>query len=142
MLNALRIPPAITQHVTTHFRQTSETMATGLERTLRRIVSAKRSRQKEDRMSSTEEQLQQRIRERAYQIWLEEGRPEGRAEEHWRLAEFAIAEQDGLQSTLIPPAAPEPEPIEAVLNQAEFPTLVDQGEGLAPAEWGYKKEPT
>jgi hypothetical protein len=48
-------------------------------------------------MSSTEEQLQQRIRERAYQIWLEEGRPEGQAEEHWRLAEFASAEQDGLR---------------------------------------------
>jgi len=87
-------------------------------------------------MANPEEQLERRIRDRAYHIWLEEGRPIGRAEEHWRLAEFAISEQDGLPTTLVPPAAPQPEPIEAVLNQAEFPTLVDQGEGLSPVEWG------
>lgn len=28
-----------------------------------------------------------RIRERAHEIWQEEGRPEGRADEHWRRAE-------------------------------------------------------
>jgi hypothetical protein len=79
--------------------------------------------------------LEQRIRERAFQIWLDEGRPHGRDKEHWELAKFAIAQQDGLASTLVPPVAPTPEPIEAVVNQGEFPTLVDQGEGLPPAEW-------
>ncbi len=74
-------------------------------------------------------ELEQRIRERAYQIWIEEGQPDGREKQHWELARFAVAEQDGLASTLVPPAAPSPEPIEAVLNQGEFPTLVDQGEG-------------
>ena len=29
----------------------------------------------------------QRIRERAYEIWEQEGRPEGREQEHWREAE-------------------------------------------------------
>lgn len=41
-------------------------------------------------MSVTSEQ---QIRERAYQIWENEGRPEGRSDEHWRIAasEFAPA---------------------------------------------------
>ncbi|MDP2344219.1 MAG: DUF2934 domain-containing protein [Deltaproteobacteria bacterium] len=29
----------------------------------------------------------QKVRERAYYLWLEEGRPEGRAFEHWQRAE-------------------------------------------------------
>ena len=33
-----------------------------------------------------------RIRERAYQIWEEAGRPEGRAVEHWLMAEKEIVE--------------------------------------------------
>jgi len=49
-------------------------------------------------VASTKAKLEQRIRERAYRIWLEEGQPEGRANEHWRLAEFAVAKQDGLPS--------------------------------------------
>jgi len=84
-----------------------------------------------------EADIENRIRERAFQIWLAEGQPEGRHREHWELAKFAIAQQDGLESSLIPAQAPQPEPIEAVLNQAEFPTLVDQGEGQIP---GMKNE--
>ncbi len=34
---------------------------------------------------------EQKIRERANQIWEEEGRPEGSQEEHWRRAEEEIA---------------------------------------------------
>jgi hypothetical protein len=79
-----------------------------------------------------EADIEQRIRERAFQIWLAEGQPDGRDREHWELAKFAIAQQDGLESSLVPAKAPQPEPIEAVLNQAEFPTLVDQGEGQIP----------
>jgi hypothetical protein len=30
--------------------------------------------------------FEQRVRERAYFLWLEEGHPRGRAAEHWRLA--------------------------------------------------------
>ncbi len=33
-----------------------------------------------------------RIRERAYQIWEEEGQPEGRGNEHWAQAEREISE--------------------------------------------------
>jgi Protein of unknown function (DUF2934) len=35
------------------------------------------------------------IRERAYQIWEEQGRPEGLHDHHWRLAELELAEADG-----------------------------------------------
>jgi hypothetical protein len=78
--------------------------------------------------------IERRIRERAYQIWLDEGRPEGRDKEHWELAKLAVAEQDGLATALVPAEPPNPEPIESVKNQAEFPTLVDQGEGQSPTE--------
>ena len=78
--------------------------------------------------------MEQRIRERAFKIWIEQGQPEGHDIEHWELAKFAIAEEDGQESTLVPPKAPRPEPIEAVKNQGEFPTLVDQGEGQLPRE--------
>lgn len=79
--------------------------------------------------------LEQRIRERAYKIWLDEGQPEGRAQEHWEIAKLAIAEEDALPQMLKSPRLPGPDPIEAWTNQAEFPTLVDQGEGLPPAEF-------
>lgn len=81
-----------------------------------------------------DQELEQRIRERAYKIWLDEGCPHGKDKEHWELAKFAIAQQDGLASTLVPPTRPQSEPIEAIINQGEFPTLVDQGEGQPPAE--------
>ena len=37
---------------------------------------------------------EQRIRARAYRIWEEEGRPEGRAEVHWDMARELIAIED------------------------------------------------
>jgi Protein of unknown function (DUF2934) len=39
--------------------------------------------------------LEQRIRERAYRIWLEEGMPEGRENAHWDMATELIAIEDG-----------------------------------------------
>jgi hypothetical protein len=35
---------------------------------------------------------EQRIKERAFWIWLEEGKPQGREAEHWRRAEAEIPE--------------------------------------------------
>jgi DUF2934 family protein len=41
---------------------------------------------------------EQRIRERAYQIWESAGRPEGKAAEHWQRAEAEIAaDEQGLE---------------------------------------------
>jgi hypothetical protein len=85
-----------------------------------------------------DEAIQRRIRERAHRIWIEEGRPEGRDKEHWELAKLAVAEEDGQQSRLKRPELPRPEPIESVKNQAEFPTLTDQGEGQAPGETHWR----
>jgi hypothetical protein len=85
-----------------------------------------------------EDELEERIRRRAYSIWLEEGKPERRDKDHWEMAKLAIAHQDALATTLLPPQPDRPEPIEAIKNQAEFPTLVDQGEGQGPAEKDWK----
>jgi hypothetical protein len=72
--------------------------------------------------------LERRIRERAYRLWEAEGRPEGRDLAHWEEARMLIAVEDGHRSTLRPVREPPAEPIEAVQNQGEFPTLTDQGE--------------
>ena len=82
--------------------------------------------------------VEQRIRERAYRIWLEEGCPEGRDLVHWDMATELVAIEDGQRSTLKPigrnlgPTGEPIEPIEAVRNAGEFPTLTDQGEGQLP----------
>ena len=45
-------------------------------------------------MSETGKDAEQRIREQAYQLWLQEGRPEGRAEAHWKMACKLDAERE------------------------------------------------
>jgi len=45
--------------------------------------------------------LEQRIRERAYQISLGEGGPEGRELDHWKMATELVAIDDGQRSTVI-----------------------------------------
>jgi DUF2934 family protein len=75
-----------------------------------------------------------RIRQRAYEMWRQEGRPEGKAERHWELAKFAISLEDAQPEMLKPIASPKSEPIEAWVNQGEFPTLTDQGEQTVPGQ--------
>jgi hypothetical protein len=82
-----------------------------------------------------------RIAERAYAIWEEEGRPDGRDREHWERARFLVGiERNPAAGTLPNPAVatvqnPRAEPVErgeelreAVENLGEFPGLADQGE--------------
>jgi hypothetical protein len=84
--------------------------------------------------------LEERIRKRAYQLWEEEGCPEGRADVHWDKAAELVAIEDNqkhttrpLQETIPDTPTGEPlEPIEAVRNAGEFPTLTDQGEQEMP----------
>jgi hypothetical protein len=40
------------------------------------------------------EDREQRIRELAYAIWEQEGRPEGKVERHWETAEKAVEAMD------------------------------------------------
>ena len=56
----------------------------------------------EDRMTID---LEQRIRERAYFIWEQEGRVHGRADEHWHRAKFELT---AAAATFEAPAAAEP----------------------------------
>jgi Protein of unknown function (DUF2934) len=81
----------------------------------------------------TEKDIETRIRERAHRIWEEEGRPENKDAAHWELAKIAVALEDAKGEMLKPVTLEQPEPIEAVLNQGEFPTLTDQGEGIVPS---------
>ena len=78
-----------------------------------------------------EDELTTRIRERAYRIWLEEGMPEGKADDHWELARLAIAQEDVQATMLVPVQEPVAESIETARNLGEFPTSTDQGEGQA-----------
>lgn len=80
------------------------------------------------------DEREERIRERAHRLWEEEGRPDGRAEDHWFQAKEIVALEDGHDETLKPIGSPdEPvEPIEALTNAGEFPTLTDQGEMHPP----------
>jgi hypothetical protein len=80
-----------------------------------------------------------KIRARAYQLWEEEGRPEGSAEQHWFTAKESLAVEESQEDTYLPiENGTEPEPIEAVENVGEFPTLTDQGDQQIPhrADWG------
>ena len=80
--------------------------------------------------------LEKRVRDRAYKLWQEEGCPVGRADIHWEMACELVAIEDNLDLTLKPIPRPgelgpygEPvEPLQPALNTGEAPTLVDQGE--------------
>src|SRR3954469_21237383 len=80
-----------------------------------------------------------RVRERAYQIWKQEGCPEGRAEVHWDMARELVAIEENQRLATKPnpqvrdirrdpTTGARGEPLTAVANQGEFPPLTDQGE--------------
>lgn len=73
------------------------------------------------------------IRVRAYQLWEEEGRPDGRAEQHWFTAKEALAVEENQDNTYLPlDTGTDSEPIEAIENAGEFPTLTDQSNQEIP----------
>ncbi|MQT14978.1 DUF2934 domain-containing protein [Segnochrobactrum spirostomi] len=77
-----------------------------------------------------------RVREKAHELWLSEGQPEGRADAHWAMAREVIAVEDSFASTLLPvrepdPDSPDGEPVEPALaleNEGELPGLRDEGD--------------
>lgn len=78
---------------------------------------------------------QDKIRQKAYQIWQEEGCPEGRSEVHWDMARELVAQQENYLSTTKPVSEAEGGAEDSTIaldNQGEFPTLTDQGEMEAP----------
>jgi hypothetical protein len=84
----------------------------------------------DDRMDDQE----QRIREKAFQLWLEEGKPEGRHERHWELAKELVAMEDGRRDIAVPPAEAEAVgPAPAPEHAGDLPILTDFGEAeVAP----------
>ena len=90
-----------------------------------------------DDSAQQDREHEEKVRERAYRLWQEEGCPEGRADVHWDQARELVAIEENYRSTLKPnpteqfensPTGEPVEPIEAVRNLGEFPTLTDQGE--------------
>lgn len=79
-----------------------------------------------------------RIADKAYQIWVSEGCPPDRADANWEAARELVAHADKQMLATKPIGPPEGaaptadgtpvEPLLAVQNQGEFPTLTDQGE--------------
>jgi Protein of unknown function (DUF2934) len=84
---------------------------------------------------------EERIRAKAYQIWLDEGCPDGRDEAHWDMARELVAVEDNPEAGRMP--IPEGyqvgewgEPVEdseiAANSVGELPTTVDEDEQLYP----------
>ena len=42
------------------------------------------------------EELERRIRDRAYRIWIDEGQPDGRYLDHWLRAEKEVMEEEAV----------------------------------------------
>ena len=66
--------------------------------------------------------VEQRVRQRAYEIWQREGCPDGREADHWALAKEEIAIEDNQDQALLPnpSSGPDdtvvhPEPVEPLL---------------------------
>ena len=107
-------------------------------------------------MSDTE----RRIREKAQRLWQQAGSPSTGIDAYIDQASELVAIEDNLKDTLRSPGVrpreaveddplpsedigPEGEPIEpiiAVVNEGEFPTLTDQGEQQVPHWPGQKVE--
>lgn len=79
----------------------------------------------------------ERIRRKAYELWLADGCPEGRHEAHWEQAREIIALEDVGGPPTIPVEKTLEDPVEPTIafeNQGEFPGLTDQGEAPAGPE--------
>jgi hypothetical protein len=82
------------------------------------------------------------IAKRARELWVEEGKPEGRDEAFKDMAAELIAIEESQTATLVPADRGEPvEPPEAFENQAEFPGLTDQGEGANGPRRSNQRDP-
>ena len=85
-----------------------------------------------------------RVAARARVLWTEAGAPEGGPERFTAEARelLAIEENPDAATKPVDDAAPEGEPLIALENQGEFPTLTDQGEEQAfPAQRDDWPEP-
>ena len=86
------------------------------------------------------DEREERIRQKAHMLWEQEGRPQGREAAHWDMATELVAIEDNHALAMTPLSESERalsaeqrgEPVEALENAGEFPTLTDQGEQQIP----------
>ncbi|WP_407048855.1 DUF2934 domain-containing protein [Methyloraptor flagellatus] len=78
---------------------------------------------------------EQRVRDKAKELWIAEGRPSGREEDFLTEAREIVAIKDSYRDTLEPIGeAGEPvEPALAMANLGDLPEMADQGEQTAPS---------
>jgi hypothetical protein len=83
----------------------------------------------------------ERVRQRAYQIWIDEGRPEGRESIHWDMASELVAIEENQTRTTKRVrrqpadkeiAADRAEPAKPAAAMGEVPTMTDTGEQTYP----------
>jgi hypothetical protein len=84
-------------------------------------------------MTDTYDDYERRVRERAHEIWVNEGKPHDQADAHWTRAREEISEAEGIEDTLKPnplvDPGPDAESLIAVDGAADLPgRLSDQGE--------------
>jgi hypothetical protein len=82
---------------------------------------------------------EQRIRQRAFELWERAGRPPGREAEHWREAERAIREEEARTGLAEPPAAYREEMPEVDQGLPDEPARTVKGEKAAGAAKGTGK---
>jgi hypothetical protein len=87
--------------------------------------------------TATDQEREQRIRERAYHLWEADGRPHGGETEYWERAQELIGMEESAGAGLLPnpqaegrdPTAPERVDEASIQdNYGEVPGLADQGE--------------
>lgn len=75
------------------------------------------------------DQAEREIRKIAYDLWIQEGRPEGRDREHWAAAKEIWAFRTRNDAVpVVKSDGADAEPVLAVENQAVQPELTDQAE--------------
>jgi hypothetical protein len=85
---------SVTEQSLVNVEKTAKATVAAARETIRSIEkTAEEFALKGEAIVANDEEREQRIRERAYQIWLDEGQPDGRDKEHWEQAEKQIAEK-------------------------------------------------
>jgi hypothetical protein len=92
-------------------------------------------------MSDEYELLQQRIRERAYEMWQEAGSPEGDEQAFWYAAKIDIDQQEAKLDKEVASSFPASDPpSSSVVTGAtgEHPAATEEAAASRPAERGRK----
>jgi hypothetical protein len=78
--------------------------------------------------ATMDDRREQLVRTKAFYIWLDEGRPEGRAEAHWHMANDLVATEEEGWNASHPVSGPKPDDAE---NEGKHPKLSNQKESSA-----------